>query len=219
MDSERLALQCCSLEFLDPNHDVPSSEYEKQKKSKRSERWNSFRLDHAFWSPFISKFDIESKKLSSSEASSSVDDVALLRKQAATTEDVDHSSHDSAAVHDLPPRVILSQGSHKYVVIKAVAEGGDSESWFVRSASPEECGGPYHANVAEEVLRQLHTLGYSTQVMGGGRIDYIDNEEVKHAHVFGFSYGFGKGDHEQVASIIEQYSDIIATFDSSNGLY
>jgi len=218
LDSERLALQCCSLEFLDPNHDEASSQYEKQKKSKRSERWNSFRLDHAFWSPFIIKFDIESGKMSSSEATSSLDDEALHLKEA-DTKDVDLLPHDSASTHDIPPRVILSQGSHKYVVIKATLAEGDSESWFVRSSSPEECGGPYHANVAEEVLHQLHTLGYSTQVMGGGRIDYIDNEEVKHAHVFGFSYGFGKGDHEMVASIIEQYSDDIATFDKSNGLY
>lgn len=219
LDSERLALQCCSLEFLDPNHDEDSSHYEKQKKSRRSERWNSFRLDHAFWSPFIIKFDIESADVSSSDATSSLDDKALLLKQAATMEDVDLSSNDPAVTHDLPPRVVLSPGSHKYVVIRATLAEGDSESCFVRSASPEECGGPYHANVAEEVLHQLHTLGYLTQVMGGGRIDYIDNEEVKHAHVFGFSYGFGKGDHEKVASIIEQYSDVIATFDNSNGLY
>ena len=55
--------------------------------------------------------------------------------------------------------------------------------------------------------------------MGGGRIDHIESEDVKHAHVFGFSYGFGKGDHEKVASIIEKYSDVIATFDNSDGLY
>ena len=61
LDSERLALQCCSLEFLDPNHEEPSSDNEKQKKSKRSQRWNKFRLENAFWSPFISQFAAKSK--------------------------------------------------------------------------------------------------------------------------------------------------------------
>jgi hypothetical protein len=37
--------------------------------------------------------------------------------------------------------------------------------------------------------------------------------------VFGFSYGFGKGDHEKVASIIEEHTIIVATFDNSDGLY
>ena len=55
--------------------------------------------------------------------------------------------------------------------------------------------------------------------MGGGRIDFLTNDEVAHAHVFGFSYGFGKGHHEKVAAIIEENSDIIATFDMSDGLY
>ena len=55
--------------------------------------------------------------------------------------------------------------------------------------------------------------------MGGGRINFLDNNEVSHAHVFGFSYGFGKGDHETVAKIIEENTDIIATSDMSDGLY
>ncbi|KAL7428527.1 hypothetical protein ACHAXH_001702 [Discostella pseudostelligera] len=53
LDSECLALQCCSLEFLDPQHDVDSDALDQWK---RSERWLSFRLDSAFWSPFLHKF-------------------------------------------------------------------------------------------------------------------------------------------------------------------
>merc|ERR1711971_969989 len=112
-----------------------------------------------------------------------------------------------------------SLGSNKYIVVRAVLPEENREEWFVRSASPEECGGPYHANVAESILNKLQSLGYSTTVMGGGRIDFMENEEVSHAHVFGFSYGFGKGNHEKVASIIERHTDIIATSDSSDGLY
>eukprot|EP00571_Detonula_confervacea_P002182 CAMPEP_0172326848 /NCGR_PEP_ID=MMETSP1058-20130122/57755_1 /TAXON_ID=83371 /ORGANISM="Detonula confervacea, Strain CCMP 353" /LENGTH=829 /DNA_ID=CAMNT_0013043737 /DNA_START=140 /DNA_END=2629 /DNA_ORIENTATION=- len=214
LDSERLALQCCSLEFLDPEYDVKSDGSDKVK---RSERWNSFRLDDAFWTPFVGKY--RTAEIASTEATSSLNVEAPLLKQAITSVGL-HS--DALRTRDLPPRVLLSQGSNKYVVVRAVLlEGSDNnnEEWFVRSASPEECGGPYHANVGEGILHQLQSLGYTTTVMGGGRIDFVKDETVSHAHVFGFSYGFGKGDHEKVAAIIEKNTNISATFDSSDGLY
>ena len=69
------------------------------------------------------------------------------------------------------------------------------------------------------LLQQLWSLGYTTIVMGGGIIYCMENDEVSHVHVFEFLYGFGKGNHEKVASIIEQYTDVVVTFDSSDGLY
>ena len=209
LDSECLALQCCSLEFLDPHHVLKSNGTESVR---RSERWNSFRLDSASWTPFVAQYHDESAKISSSEATSSLADVVLLLKQ--------ESRADESTTSELPPTVLLSQGTNKYIVIRAVIpEDSSSELWFVRSASPQECGGPYHANVAQITLHRLESLGYKAMVVGGGRIDFVENEEISHAHVFGFSYGFGKGDHEKVASIIEQYTDIVATFDNSDGLY
>ena len=54
LDSECLALQCCSLEFLDPQqHNVDADELDP---GKRSEKWLSFRLDSAFWSPFLDDY-------------------------------------------------------------------------------------------------------------------------------------------------------------------
>lgn len=218
LDSELLALQCSSLEFLDPQHNMTSDGLEK-KKMKRSETWKSFRLDTAFWTPFVARYSADTATLASSEATSSLIAETPLLKQASHVS----ALHDVyATTHGLPPRVLLSEGRNKYIVIRASlpeGSGDDSEEWFVRSASPEECGGPYHVNVAENVLTQLQSLGYTTSVVGGGRIDFVQNEEVSLAHVFGFSYGFGKGDHEKVASIIEANTDIIATFDSSDGLY
>ena len=73
--------------------------------------------------------------------------------------------------------------------------------------------------MAAEVLRQLQSLGYETIIMGGGRIDLVEKEGFSHAHVFGFSYGFGKGDHEKVAALIEEHTSTVATFDNSDGLY
>ena len=87
------------------------------------------------------------------------------------------------------------------------------------SASPKECGGAYHADVAKSTLTELNQIGYNAVViMGGGRIDYV--KVMNHAHVYGFSYGFGKGDHEFVSLLIEKYSDnISSSFDNSDLLY
>ena len=208
LDSEHLALQCCSLEFLDPHHEVKSDGPDKVK---RSERWNSFRLDSAFWTPFVDQHHTESATIASSEATSSLADEEPLLKQG----NLEQPSNESAA-SELPPRVLLSQGSNKYIII--LARSPEEKQWFVRSASPEECGGPWHANVADALLHQLQSLGYTTKVMGGGRIDFVKNEDVEYALVFGFSYGFGQGDHEKVAAIIEENTNITATFDSSDGL-
>ena len=56
-------------------------------------------------------------------------------------------------------------------------------------------------------------------VTGGGRIEY--KSETQEACVYGFSYGFGKGDHEKAASIISEWSNgsIKATHDNSDSLY
>eukprot|EP00985_Skeletonema_marinoi_P024783 scaffold17564_cov137-Skeletonema_marinoi.AAC.2 len=205
LDSETLALQCSTLEFLDLDATDDSE------KVQRSDRWLSFHLDWAFWTPFVKRYHAESESLSGT---------AMTFEGVGSKGDTREQQTVPADDQLLPPRVHLSPGNHKYVVIRATkVSNADEELWFVRSASPEECGGPYHANVAQDLLNRLKSLGYSTTVMGGGRIDFLDNEEVSHAHVFGFSYGFGKGDHEKVANIIEENSDIIATSDMSDGLY
>jgi len=211
LDSETLALQCSTLEFLDPDATDDAEKVE------RSDRWLSFHLDTAFWTPFIERYHTGSGSLSGS--SMTFEGFGLKDEARGEEERTAAPSTDDQL---LPPRVQLSPGSHKYVVIRATttnAINADKELWFVRSASPEECGGPYHANVAQDLLNRLKSLGYSSTVMGGGRIDFLDNDEVSHAHVFGFSYGFGKGDHEKVAKIIEENTDIIATSDMSDGLH
>lgn len=215
LDSESLCLQCCSLEFLDPDHTVKSDGSDSVR---RSERWKSFTLNKAFWTSSVRKYHDESAQLASSDATSLLDVEAMLLKQ---IDPVNRGQQpDKTVIAQLPPRVVLSKGVNKYVIIRAEqADKSVDELWFVRSASPEECGGPYHANVAQSLLQQLESMGYTTICMGGGRIDFIENEEVSHAHVYGFSYGYGKGNHEKVASIIEEHTNVIATFDNSDGLY
>lgn len=66
--SERLALQCCSLKFLDPQQ-VPTSMERGHRADNvtRSERWNSFRLESGFWAPFLNLYHAESAVIVSSE--------------------------------------------------------------------------------------------------------------------------------------------------------
>jgi hypothetical protein len=65
----------------------------------------------------------------------------------------------------------------------------------------------------------VQAAGYTVTVTGGGRIDYRPAQNL--AVVYGFSYGFGKGDHALAASLISEWSDgkTEATYDNSEGLY
>lgn len=213
---EKLALQCCQLEFIEPM-------YCRDKKDELvgvpSDTWKTFRLERAFWTPMLERYSAITDNEGGSEATFSRSDEEDARKLQNVAPDigfdVDADNGVDTNIH-LPQRVKLSPGKNKYVVIEARSRSGEALQ-FVRSASPSECGGPYHADVARDVVGELAKLGYSCSVTGGGRIDYV----TPHAHVYGFSYGFGKGDHELVAKIIEEQSEdeTYATFDTSDGLY
>ena len=213
---EKLALQCCQLEFIEPKYHL------KKKKDEMvgvpSDKWRSFRLDRAFWTPMLEDYSTCTANANVAEATFSRSDEEDARQLRAMVPDgsADAGDKTNVAGPPLPQRVRLSPGKNKYVIIEAKSRSKETLQ-FVRSASPSECGGPYHADVARDVIRELTLLGYSCSVTGGGRIDYV----APHAHVFGFSYGFGKGDHEAVAQIIEGQSDdeIYATFDNADGLY
>jgi len=62
-------------------------------------------------------------------------------------------------------------------------------------------------------VAELEENGYrNINVTGGGRI--LRDDEEKKISVFGFSYGFGKGDHRLSKKIIEQderFKDYIVT--------
>ena len=119
----------------------------------------------------------------------------------------------------LPCRVNLESGSNKYVIIqaKSTSKKNKGKLLFVRSASPSSCGGHYHADVARSLVEELSMNGYFATVIGGGRIDF--DKEIGHAHIYGFSYGFGKGNHTLVAEIIEENTDIVTTINDADGIY
>lgn len=91
--------------------------------------------------------------------------------------------------------------------------------WFVHSASPLECGGPYHDNVAQGIREWIEAAGYEPDVTGGGRINY---DPVRGAAIiYGFSYGFGRGDHTHAAALINAWKDgsISAIVNDDGNLY
>lgn len=138
----------------------------------------------------------------------------------------------------LPPSVQLSPGRNKYIMAKLRDPVTHKVRWFVKSAAPSECGGPYHANVADDLVEWIHSVpGYESvdvDVTGGGRIDYVpdaasstfdgaaSSAETSTVCVYGFSYRYGKGDHRRAAELIKESmgeDSIAVTYDLSDDLY
>jgi hypothetical protein len=211
LNSDKLALQCCELQFLDPD-------YTKDKKGNevavRSRRVNKFRLKKAWWTPLLENY--KSKTMNDPAYSTVTTNIADLHIASEMRESEANESTDNMNVLRNIKRVQLSPGQNKYVMIKAIHPSLERPEWFVKTASPSECGGPFHADVARGLVNELNVAGFDTIVMGGGRIDY---DSVKnHARVYGFSYGFGKGDHEFASLLIEQ-EGFNSSFDNSDAFY
>jgi len=153
----------------------------------------TFRLDNAWWTDSLAAMD-------------------------ATNMVVDSSQAPKASRPDLlPARVQLSPGLNKYVLVHAIHSDGD-EQWFVKSASPSECGGPYHGNVAQDLREWIEAAGYKVTVTGGGRIDYTEDHQL--VAIYGFSYAFGKGDHERAAALVRSHdSSLRVNVDNRDGIY
>jgi Janus/Ocnus family (Ocnus) len=77
-------------------------------------------------------------------------------------------------------------------------------------------------NVAQDLREWIEAAGYEVTVTGGGRIDYrILSDGQRQATIYGFSYGFGRGDHGKAAAIIKEWSQggIATSVDDSLSLY
>jgi 23S rRNA-/tRNA-specific pseudouridylate synthase len=211
-DSAQLALQCCALEFADPDIVGKSDGTESMR---RSQRWNSFELDAAWWTPFLRAYDSKHNASDGSptDATTNLEEETKL-EQTISLPPVPTIRPPRPDL--LPPRVSLSKGANKYVLIRATHPLTETVECFVKSAAPSECGGPYHGNVAQDLREWISAAGYTAEVTGGGRIDYDGSKAL----VYGFSYGFGKGDHAKAVELIRKFQpEIDATFDNTDGLY
>lgn len=219
-----LALQCCHLGFRDAEYEPVWSKKKRREvlRGRPSEngKWIRATLERAWWTPCVE---------------------AQVGRDANQFTDIDFQHDDDPAEADegpidicassrtrieskirsdmLPPTVQLSPGRNKYVVAKLRDPSSGKIRWFVQSAPM-----PYHAVVAFDLLEWIAAVpGYEqtrVDVTGGGRIDY--NPSMSTVSVYGFSYRYGKGDHERVANLIETSklgSDLKVTFDLSDNLY
>jgi phosphohistidine phosphatase len=104
------------------------------------------------------------------------------------------------------PSVEICEGAHKYVQITGSLVG--MEQVFVVSRN----NAAYHRNAAEPFIAKLKRAGYyDIEVTGGGRVAM--DEARKKISIFGFSYGFGKANHQLSADIVRkderyQYYDV-----------
>jgi phosphohistidine phosphatase len=97
------------------------------------------------------------------------------------------------------PCVEICSGAHKYVQIQASCLNNNEDQIFVVSRK----GAAYHRNAAEPFIYKLEQAGYyDISVNGGGRI-FLDQEHQK-ISIFGFSYGFGKANHQVSATVIKE---------------
>lgn len=211
-DPQLLALQSSYIGFWDPDYTAVWSQRRRTNVTQGvpSNRWVEASLERAWWTSILEHHESIDNSMTSST------DVELLQNMWTGKSTYTAETVQCEKAELLPPPVQLSPGRNKYVLVKAESQSG-TEYWFVKSASPAECGGPYHANVAEELVEWIQAAGFErVTVTGGGRIDY--DPSTKRAHVYGFSYGFGKGDHAKASDMISQVG-ILGTFDSSNALY
>eukprot|EP00526_Cylindrotheca_closterium_P007005 CAMPEP_0113624752 /NCGR_PEP_ID=MMETSP0017_2-20120614/12771_1 /TAXON_ID=2856 /ORGANISM="Cylindrotheca closterium" /LENGTH=727 /DNA_ID=CAMNT_0000534815 /DNA_START=99 /DNA_END=2282 /DNA_ORIENTATION=- /assembly_acc=CAM_ASM_000147 len=235
--TQLLALQCCHLGFWDADYKTVWNNKRKRDilQGHPSDRWISVTLDSAWWTEYIEPATGAAGESSSTDTTTTITttsaaDVELVQqqkeKQRLSLSTIDDDEFANARVDLLPPTVRLSPGANKYVLIKVDGKKDDEVYWFVVSASPGECGGPYHVNVAADTLEWIQAAGFKRiTVTGGGRIDF--NPDSGRAHVHGFSYGFGKGDHAKVAELIDAYYkeengngvNLKASFDDSDRLY
>jgi 23S rRNA-/tRNA-specific pseudouridylate synthase len=214
LNSELLALQCCELSFLDPDYQMSSKGIQTPV---RSERMNRFRIEKAWWSEYIQDYMESTDGNAATTSTQDSESLSSLKETDTSLAHATNSSNKNNTATSEIPFIQLSAGTNKYVIVKATLPGNQRE-WYVKSASAKECKGQYHADVARQLVKDLNCSGYDTIVMGGGRIDY--DPVKKKAHVYGFSYGFGKGDHHFVTMLIEKYQpDITATFDDSDDVY
>jgi 23S rRNA-/tRNA-specific pseudouridylate synthase len=165
--ADRLALQCCGLEFLDPDLVVVETKSKKKKKKQKndenvimrpSDRWNQFWLDEAWWTPFLQQYEEEQENVAPEEATTTlISGLGLIEtppaaetsKQVATSQGASRRDGNNKPARPdlLPPRVSLSPGKNKYVLIRATHPNDEQVQWFVKSAAPHECGGPYHGKL------------------------------------------------------------------------
>uniref|UniRef100_A0A061S347 Janus a n=1 Tax=Tetraselmis sp. GSL018 TaxID=582737 RepID=A0A061S347_9CHLO len=92
--------------------------------------------------------------------------------------------------------VRLDAGVFKYVLAR-VSDGERSKlvAWGDAAAA-------YHNDVFQQLRHRAKSLGLTTEVLGGGRIEH--HPEQRSCHVYGYSVAFGPAPHEVTAALVRR---------------
>nr|XP_053610611.1 14 kDa phosphohistidine phosphatase-like isoform X2 [Plodia interpunctella] len=103
------------------------------------------------------------------------------------------------ALEAVPKVDIDPEGVFKYILLKVHGKAKDNQevsTTIVRGY--KRCN--YHSDIYDEVQAKLKNL--DCEPLGGGRISH--DSENKKIHIYGYSQGYGKADHEVAAKLIKE---------------
>ncbi|XP_041975138.1 14 kDa phosphohistidine phosphatase-like [Aricia agestis] len=104
----------------------------------------------------------------------------------------------SSAANNIPLVDIDPSGVFKYILINVYdKEKNEAEPQKVIVRGYKRC--EYHADIFDEVQAKHSSL--DLEPLGGGRISH--DPENKKIHIYGYSQGYGKADHEVTAKIVK----------------
>ncbi|XP_050680518.1 14 kDa phosphohistidine phosphatase-like [Leptidea sinapis] len=104
----------------------------------------------------------------------------------------------ASRLDNVPLVDIDTSGVFKYILLKVyekVTNNQEPEITILRGY--KRCN--YHSDIYEEVQAKLAPL--DCEPLGGGRISY--DPQSKKIHIYGYSQGYGKADHEIAAKLLK----------------
>lgn len=104
---------------------------------------------------------------------------------------------------------IDKNGKFKYILIKVHDPSASTREFkhIVRGYQRAN----YHADIFDEVSPEIEGKGMDCECVGGGRIEHDPNKQK--LHIYGYSQGFGRADHEITYSLLgRKYKNYNITF-------
>ncbi|XP_063828655.1 14 kDa phosphohistidine phosphatase-like [Ostrinia nubilalis] len=100
---------------------------------------------------------------------------------------------------DSVPKVDIDpEGVFKYILVKVYGKEKNNEEPSVTVVRGyKRCN--YHSDIYDEVQEKLQPL--DCEPLGGGRISHDPGN--KKIHIYGYSQGYGKADHEVAAKLVK----------------
>ncbi|XP_061708299.1 14 kDa phosphohistidine phosphatase-like isoform X1 [Cydia pomonella] len=104
----------------------------------------------------------------------------------------------TASLAAVPKVDIDPTGVFKYILIKVYDKAQNNQEPSITIVRGyQRCN--YHSDIYDEVQEKLQPL--DCEPLGGGRISHEpDNKKI---HIYGYSQGYGKADHEETAKLIK----------------